>query len=166
MKRKEIKKGFTLIEVIVALSLAAVILSGSVYNVLAAISLRNDAQDLYNAMFLAEQVLNQISVKDKPESGNGEFENYPGYTYEYLVEEEDVDIFSLFSQVEEAEEKKKEEGDLGGFEALIAESGSDLSILSGVTIAALSYKVIVYFGDRSYELKTQKGNDLTIPSFK
>jgi general secretion pathway protein I len=88
-------RGMTLLEVIVAMGIAALVLV-SIYRLQAqSISMERIAQFHTLAPLLAEELVAglELQAPDYPLSDAGDFdENYPGYTWE--IETRDVDVFT------------------------------------------------------------------------
>ena len=88
--RRRRSKGFTLIEVLVALSIVAYALVGLIGLVNRNLTVVARDQDMTRATLLARKFVAHMEVVEKfPELGfsSGEFEEYPGFYWEREVEE-------------------------------------------------------------------------------
>lgn len=88
-------RGFTLLEVMVALGIAAIVLV-SIYRLQAqSINMERIAHFYTVAPLLAEQLVAEIELQapDYPQTETGDFEDdYPGYTWD--VETRDVEVYT------------------------------------------------------------------------
>lgn len=96
IRRRELsRQGMTLLEVMVAMGIAAIVLV-SIYRLQAqSITMEQIARFHTNAPLLAEQLVAQLELKapDYPLSDAGDFDqDYPGYTWE--LETRDVNAFT------------------------------------------------------------------------
>jgi len=91
------KKGFSLIEVVIALSIAAYCMAETYSLISRGIYLQRQAISLTNAVFLAKIKLAQIDASAKLEttSAKGDIPGYIGYKYEVDVKEEELDLLKL-----------------------------------------------------------------------
>ena len=77
-------KGFTLLEVMVAMAIMAITLIALLDSESASISRASEAKFTISASFLAQQKISEIEVLDPDElfSDSGDFgDDYPGYTW-------------------------------------------------------------------------------------
>jgi len=90
VSRRRGDRGFTLIEVLVALSIVAYALIGLIGLVNRNVGIVSLDQDMTRATLLARKFVAEMEVVEKfPELGysSGEFEEYPGFYWEREVEE-------------------------------------------------------------------------------
>ncbi len=81
-------KGFTLLEVMIALAIIAVSLVVILHSQTLGMSLANRSRDLSVASFLAQKRMEEIEMQGFPELGEKEGivdENYPGFSYRQVV---------------------------------------------------------------------------------
>ena len=81
-------KGFTLLEVMIAVALIAIALTTLLGSQSQSVSFANSAKFETMAALLAQSKMSEIAVQDKDElnSGSGDFgEDYPGYAWEVTV---------------------------------------------------------------------------------
>lgn len=152
------RQGFTLLEVIVALGVAGVILGTLALTINNSINSRNEAAQLQTAVFLAEQTMNKIKVKTDDSSDSGDFEEFPGFAYEYSIEEVEVDIFELISMAGEGDEEKSEALTYKEERGQFQESASGF-----INITLKKYKVTIQYGDNlAYTLRMTRGTKLSV----
>ena len=88
MLRNCANKGFTLLEVMIAVALLAIALTTLLGSQSQSVSFANSAKFETMAALLAQSKMSEIAVQDKDElnSGSGDFgEDYPGYAWEVTV---------------------------------------------------------------------------------
>jgi len=88
MLRNCANKGFTLLEVMIAVALLAIALTTLLGSQSQSVSFANSAKFETIAALLAQSKMSEIAVQDKDElnSGSGDFgEDYPGYAWEVTV---------------------------------------------------------------------------------
>ena len=81
-------KGFTLLEVMIAVALIAIALTTLLGSQSQSVSFANSAKFETMAALLAQSKMSEIAVQDRDElnSGSGDFgEDYPGYAWEVTV---------------------------------------------------------------------------------
>ena len=85
------RRGFTLIEVLMAMVLTASLSGLIVGSVVNAMTMRQKALSLNRAITLAKKKMHEIKALNKTDSGRGEFPGVPGYRFEYLIREQELD---------------------------------------------------------------------------
>lgn len=96
----KIKKGFTLIEVAIALALAASAMVWTYKLISDGLRMQRQSIILTNAVFLAKVKMAQIDASPKLESATskGEIPGYTGYSFETEIKEEEIDLLKLAEQ--------------------------------------------------------------------
>ncbi len=88
-------KGFTLLEVMVSLSIIAIALTAMLWSQSQSVSLAGDAKFNTTAAFLARSKMAELETEE-PENlspGSGDFgENFPDYTWEVTLKEVPLDL--------------------------------------------------------------------------
>lgn len=150
---KKTKKGFTLIEIMVALGVLGAVL-GMILNVLMkGLSMRQDSADIVRATFLAEEKMNEIKAIMRTESNKGEFEAFPSYSYEYDITEETLDLAKLAEDFG-AEDRLASSEEL---KYLRDRSGGEKST-TGMVFKMLKYYVVVnYPSNKKFDLTFYRG---------
>ena len=170
-KRIGIRKGISLIEVVLALAVACYIMTQTYMLIGKGVYLQKEAISLTNAVFLAKIKMAQIDSSPKLEttSSNGEIPGYIGYRYEVEIKEKEIDLLEL------AEGKGKDKGvkDLppedmlgkdstGKFEELRKKRGGAKGSNTGGTIKVFSIRVAISYpsggSDKVYEVETFKSS--------
>ncbi|MCB1145995.1 MAG: prepilin-type N-terminal cleavage/methylation domain-containing protein [Leptospiraceae bacterium] len=146
-------RGFTLMEILVAMALFAGVI-GMIYSlVIKGIEYRKLASDLSKAVFLANEKMNSIKSIMKTASEKGKYENEPGFAYEYKIEEEDLELQKLLDQLGQGEDFAATEA--GKF---MAERGMLGKSATGLSFKLLRYEVIItYSFNRTYTLEFYRG---------
>ena len=152
------KSGFSLFEVLIAMVITGVILGSLTSLIVGAIRARNEAADMQTAIFLAEQTMNRIKTEKDTMSDQGEFEDFPGYSFDISVEEIEMDAFELLSgtgvedQVDNAMLEYRRDN------SMITESESGF-----INLHLLQYNVTILFGDNNkYELTMFRGTGVSV----
>jgi general secretion pathway protein I len=89
-QRSYSEPGFTLLEVMVAMSIIAIALTSVFHVQFQTIIMNNNARFDINAPLLARSRMARIetSLEDIPEEEKGDFgENYPGYSWHHIIED-------------------------------------------------------------------------------
>lgn len=150
-------KGFTLIELMIAFTLAGAILGSLSFLLITSLGARKSAVQLQTATFLAEQKLNEIKASTDGSSDSGEFEAFPEYAFEYDIEEIEIDPFSMASSSEE----DIDEDNMSSDQALRAyqeNSGGIDAPVSGILLRMIQYTVVIKYGyGKEYKLEMFRG---------
>lgn len=109
---RSFRKGFTLVEVAIALALAATAIVSSYRLISSGMIMQRKAISLTNAVFLAKIKMAQIEASPKIEttSAKGDLPGYVGYRYEINIKEEEMNLLKMA----EGGQKKKPPADLLG----------------------------------------------------
>jgi len=150
--------GFSLVEVVVTIGFVAIFLTAIGTFLAYASFYRKEAGDLNRAMFLASQKMDEIKNLEKDASDSGEFEQFPGMSYEYEVINRKEDLVSFFS-----EDRVEQEGDekSGQIQEFLEEKGVDRELASGLEFPVRYFVVIINYGNhKSYRLDYFRGEDV------
>lgn len=161
------RKGFSLIEVAIALAIAASVMVWTYSMISQAMIQERKAISLTNAVFLAKIKMSQIEAMPKLEttSAKGDIPGYVGYKYEIEIKEEELDLLKL---AESGSEKRKPEDLLGKdsnsqFSELLKKRGKDQSSKTGglIKVFRIVVKIIYPDGptDEVYEVQTIKSTN-------
>jgi general secretion pathway protein I len=110
------RKGFTLLEVAVALAIAASAMVWTYSLIAKGMQLQREAIHVSNAVNLARVKMSQLdsSTKLQTDTSSGPIPGYPGYAFETEVIEEEMDLLKMSGSKESKEQKKKAPSDLLG----------------------------------------------------
>jgi general secretion pathway protein I len=166
-KIQTIREGFTLIEVAIALALAASIMVWTYSMISQGMQKQREAIALTNAVFLAKIKMAQIDAIPKLETttAQGDIPGYIGYKYDLEIKEEELDLLKLA----EGGSKKKEPTDLLGkdtnsqFSELLKKRGKDQSSKTGGIIKVFRIRLRITYpsgsNDEVYEVETIKSTN-------
>lgn len=106
---KKKKKGFTLIEVSIALAIAGASMIYTYQLIAEGMNMQRKSILLTNAVFLAKVKMAQIDSSPKLEnaSSKGEIPGYTGYFFETNIQEEEMDLLKLAEQGGVKKDKQK-----------------------------------------------------------
>lgn len=93
------RKGFTLIEVLMAMMLTASLSGLIIGSLVNAMGMRQKALSLNRAITLAKKKMHEIKALNKTDSGRGEFPGVPGYRFEYLIREQELDLQKIADEM-------------------------------------------------------------------
>ncbi|MDX1957482.1 MAG: prepilin-type N-terminal cleavage/methylation domain-containing protein [Leptospiraceae bacterium] len=150
-----LRKGFTLIEVAIALALAASAMVWTYSLISNSMILQRKSISLSNAVFLAKIKMAQIDSSTKLETttSKGEIPGYNGYRYELEILEKEMDLLKLA----EGGAKTKPPEDLLGkdpnakFSELLKKRGQAQSSKTGGLIKVFNIKVKIFYPSGSKE---------------
>ncbi|MDH4262735.1 MAG: prepilin-type N-terminal cleavage/methylation domain-containing protein [Spirochaetia bacterium] len=143
------KQGFTLIEIIISIIMASAIMGMLIFMITSSMDLRKKAVRLNTAIFLSEKLMDEIKYTDDLVDKTGEFENNPGFSYSYSMNEIEYDPFSGIS----SSIKDKEQAIL---EQHRASQSTELS--TGLTFKMRKYNVVLFFQSKEiYTLECLRG---------
>ncbi len=160
------RRGFSLIEVAIALAIAASVMVWTYSMISQAMIQERRAISLTNAVFLAKIKMSQIEAMPKLEttSAKGEIPGYVGYQYEIEIKEEELDLLKLA----EGGNTRKPEDLLGKdsnsqLNELLKKRGKDQSSKTGglIKVFRIVVKIIYPDGanDEVYEVQTIKSTN-------
>lgn len=168
MKKNKLRQGFTLIEISIALAIAASAIVFTFSLISKGLSLQRQAITLTNAVFLAKIKMAQIDASPKLEttSSKGEIPGYEGYRYETEIKEEELDLLKLAEQG--GDKKKSNPDDLLGsntnskMDELLKKRGKSSGSKTGGVIKIFRIKVSIFFpsgyGEKEYTAETIKSS--------
>ena len=115
MIKKNNRKGFTLIEVAIALALAAAAMVSTYQMISQGLRMQRQAVTITNAVFLAKIKMTQLDSAPKLEttSSEGDIPGYTGYRFKTEIKEEEMDLLKLAEQGGEKKKKTNPEDLLG-----------------------------------------------------
>jgi prepilin-type N-terminal cleavage/methylation domain-containing protein len=93
------RRGFTLIEVLMAMMLTASLSGLIIGSVVNAMNMRQKALSLNRAITLAKKKMSEIKALNKTDSGRGDFQGVPGYRFEYLIREQELDLQKMADEM-------------------------------------------------------------------
>ncbi len=164
LRRWRRKSGFSLIEIMIAMSIAGMILVSNAYLIIASFEARRSAARLNTAVFLAENLMNEIKNREDAVDESGEFEEFPGYGYEYGIEEVEWDPTSLDAVAEGTPPEDEMTAQLAQYRE---DAGLQMNIASGIVIRLRKYSVkVIYDEGKNYQLTFHKGFDIAQSSPK
>ena len=169
MKINRIRRGFTLIEISIALAIAASAIVFTFSLISKGLSLQRQSITLTNAVFLAKIKMAQIDASPKLEttSSKGEIPGYEGYRYETEITEEELDLLKLAEQGGEKKQKSNPDDLLGSnanskMDDLLKKRGKSSASKTGGVIKVFRIKVNIYFpsgyGEKVYAVETIKSS--------
>jgi len=169
MKKNKLRQGFTLIEISIALAIAASAIVFTFSLISKGLSLQRQAITLTNAVFLAKIKMAQIDASPKLEttSSKGEIPGYEGYRYETEIKEEELDLLKLAEQGGEKGKKSNPDDLLGSntnskMDELLKKRGKSSGSKTGGVIKIFRIKVSIFFpsgyGEKVYTAETIKSS--------
>ena len=172
------RSGFTLLEVMMTLGIAAPIMMAIFELVFSAFASRDKAARLDMAVVLAQKMMIDIEGSRPIKTGpsKGDFEEHPGYRFESLVKEVEVDLMNGGKEVgedgpelEDGEPRKNpieafgiggEKGEKMMEQAKQKSGGQFQDSLTAGTVPMMRVSVTIFYKDgeneSSYELKTYR----------
>jgi prepilin-type N-terminal cleavage/methylation domain-containing protein len=142
-------QGFTLIEILIAISIASTVMGMIIFMIMSSLDMRKKGVRLNTAIFLAENLMDEIKNVEDLVDKSGELDNNPGFSYSYSMNEVDYDPFSGLSSAI----KNKEQLTLQQHRA-----GQSSELSTGLSFKMRHYKVIIMFQkNKLYELECLRG---------
>lgn len=143
------QRGFTLIEILIAITLASAVMGMILVMIMSSLDLRKKASRLNTAVFLAEKLMDEIKNNAELVDKTAEVEGNPGFGFSYSMSEIDYDPFSGLS----TSQKDKEQLLL---QQQRASQSTELS--TGLTFKMRKYNVTMFFQEKKiYELECLRG---------
>lgn len=132
------KKGFTLFEIFIALTLVSVFFSSVFALMNKATSLQQEAEDLTVATYLAQQVMETIKSSSDEASEDFPLEGFPNFSATYSVKEEEYDLATLATN-----------------------AGQNIDTVTGAILNLTHYQVIItYAVNKTYVLNFYRGTEV------
>jgi len=148
-KRFTPTNGFTLIEILMAITVASAAMGMIIFMITASIDMRKKALRLNQAIFLSGKYMDEIKNKPDIVDSSGEVSDYPGFRYSYSMSEISYDPFSgSTSPVQSKEQETLRE--------YRAQKSTELA--TGLSFKMRQYKVILFYQEKKiYELECLRG---------
>ncbi|MBS0618055.1 MAG: prepilin-type N-terminal cleavage/methylation domain-containing protein [Spirochaetes bacterium] len=90
--RNRRRRGFTLIEVLMAMMVTGAFSGLIITSVVNAMNMRQKALNLNRAATLGKKKMHEIKALNKTDSGRGDFQGFPGFSYNYVIDEQELDL--------------------------------------------------------------------------
>jgi general secretion pathway protein I len=152
------EQGFSMIEIMVALALFATIMGSSLGLISKSIEYRVKGQDLNKAVFLAQQQMNSIKIFNDEKSDQGEYESFPGFSYEFEIKEEEIDLMAMAESM--LGEGASEMMDPSAMATVLGQKNNsgDKNLNSGPLFVMLHYRVTITYNEiQKYSIDYYKG---------
>jgi len=158
--------GFTLFEVLIAITLAGSILGSLSYLLMSAMKTRRDAQNLHVAVILAQKVMNEIKTSEETKSDNGTFDSNEGYSFEYTIEEVEKPIIDFFLGTDSTTTGDDTENSTSNSDMIMEymkSNGLIQDTSQSITIKMLQYHVTIKYGNnQKYEINFFRGKEIVL----
>lgn len=152
LQRKR-RRGFTLIEVLMAMAITATMTGLLISSLVNAMAMRQKALSLNRAITLAKKKMHEIKALNKTDSGHGEFPNVPGYRFDYVIREQELDLQKIADQMGAG----KEVADSAAAK-YFKERNSSSKSATGLTFKLLHFHVEVTWNEKDkYALDYYRG---------
>ena len=157
------RKGFSLIEVSIALAIASAMMTYTYSTLSSAIKMKQEAKFLNTAVFLAKLKMAQFDASSslEEETSDGNIPGYKGFSFSSEVKEEELDLFEL-SGMEEGEKPPTDL--LGGEDSelnkVIKERNAQQDFKTAGLINVFKIKISIF-----YQIGNQK-KEYSIETFK
>ena len=122
---KNLKSGFTLVELMIAMALFGIIFGTISYMIVSSLNARYESTILSQMVVLAKTKMNEVKIQLKEDSQEGKFNAWPDYSYQYSITEVEIDLFGFKDHVESPTDKfrktskKKRDSITGGIVKLL-----------------------------------------------
>ena len=147
------RRGFTLIEVLMAMMLTASLSGLIIGSVVNAMSMRQKALSLNRAITLAKKKMHEIKALNKTDSGRGEFKDVPGYRFEYLIREQELDLQKIADQLGAGKEMAN-----SAAAKFFKERNASAKSATGLTFKLLHFHVDISWNEKDkYSLDYYRG---------
>lgn len=147
------RRGFTLIEVLMAMMLTASLSGLIIGSVVNAMSMRSKALGLNRAITLAKKKMHEIKALNKTDSGRGEFKDVPGYRFEYLIREQELDLQKIADELGAGKEMAN-----SAAAKFFKERNASAKSATGLTFKLLHFHVDVSWNEKDkYSLDYYRG---------
>lgn len=155
MKKLHSSKGFSLLEIMIAIAIFGVIM-GMMLSILSrSLDFRHRAKIHRQSILLAQVKMNEILTTTDERSDNGEFESHPGFSFKTTITEFPIDLESLMMGEIKESEGSGEKSEVADY---YAEHGTDDVATTGLEIKMLHYNVeIIYNEKKQYYLDYYRG---------
>ncbi len=151
--RLKVRRGFTLIEVLMAMVLTASLTGLLISSVVNAMSMRQKALSLNRAITLAKKKMHEIKSFNKTDSGQGDFKGIPGYRFEYSIREEELDLQKIADELGAGKEASQ-----SAAAKYFKEHNAGTKSATGLTFKLLHFHVEVRWNEKdAYALDYYRG---------
>lgn len=139
-------KGFTLIEIMISLAVGVSLGAVTLGLFFQSFEMRRRANDIMRASFVAENIMDVVKAKYRPETGEGALPGFEKYKYRFEIEEIEVDLI-----------KKAQEIMGTGFSSEETSKALDNMPGTGLIFKMLRYEVTVTYDNEKYQLEFYRG---------
>lgn len=147
------RRGFTLIEVLMAMMLTASLSGLVIGSVVNAMNMRQKALSLNRAITLAKKKMSDIKALNKTDSGRGDFPGVPGYRFDYVIREQELDLQKMADQMGAGKEVAN-----SAAAKFFKERNASAKSATGLTFKMLHFHVEVSWSDKDkYALDYYRG---------
>ncbi|MBL8035190.1 MAG: prepilin-type N-terminal cleavage/methylation domain-containing protein [Leptospiraceae bacterium] len=151
--RRKRRAGFTLIEVLMAMAVTAMMTGLLISSVVNAMAMRQKALSLNRAITLAKKKMHEIKALNKTDSGQGEFPNMPGYRFDYVIREQELDLQKIADELGAGKEVAN-----SAAAKFFKERNASTKSATGLTFKLLHFHVTVIYNEKEkYELDYYRG---------
>jgi len=147
------RRGFTLVEVLMAMVVTASLTGLLITSLMNAMAMRQKGLGLNRAITLAKKKMHEIKSLNKTDSGQGEFQGIPGYKFEYVIREQELDIQKMADEMGAG--KMVENSPAAKY---FKERSGGTKSATGLMFKLLHFHVVVKYGEKSeYALDYYRG---------
>ncbi len=147
------RRGFTLIEVLMAMMLTASLSGLIIGSLVNAMAMRQKALSLNRAITLAKKKMHEIKALNKTDSGRGDFKDVPGYRFEYLIREQELDLQKIADEMGAGKEVAN-----SAAAKYFKDRNTSAKSATGLTFKLLHFHVDVSWNDKDkYSLDYYRG---------
>ena len=118
--------------------------------------MKEGAEELNKAIFLARQKMNEIKIKNSDTSEDGQFKAFPGYSFKYEIKTEEID-FSGAGKEDDADDEESESANSSTSSKAreyLEENNLITETVTGQTFPMRKYLVTISYGDgKTYKLE-------------
>jgi len=149
IRLKKQNQGFTLIEILIALTLASSVMGMVIYTITSSLDLRKKTIRLNTAVFLAENLMDEIKNKEDLVDNSGSIKENTGYSYSYSMKEIDYDPLSGLT----GSDSNNTNNTLQEHRA-----GTSTELSTGLTFKMRQYNVSIFYNEKLiYDLECLRG---------
>lgn len=150
---RKIRRGFTLVEVLMAMVITASLTGMLITSLVNAMAIRQKGLGLNRAITLAKKKMHEIKSLNKTDSGRGEFPGIAGYQFEYVIREQELDIQKMANEMGAG--KLIENSPAAKY---FKERAGGAKSATGLTFKLLHFHVVVKYNEKNeYTLDYYRG---------